>query len=94
MSWSRRDSRIVRSTGVQEPQRVRWLSTQRTETGSAVPSSQSRLRAVARAHQVVVAGTPPRLGLLDPGHHRLDPLGLLRRLRRAGISTTIRSPSR
>src|SRR5262249_25610823 len=28
-------------------------------------------------HQLVVAGTAARLGPLDPGHHRLDPLGLL-----------------
>ncbi len=94
MSWSRRDSRMVRSAGVHEPQRERWLSTHRTESGSARPSSQVRLRAVAR-----------RIRSSSPGRRRASAFSTRAtivsthsaswaRLIRAGISTTIRSPSR
>src|SRR3954469_19732823 len=49
MPLSRRDSRIVRSAGVQEPQRAFWLSTQRTLTGSARPSRNFAESTFARA---------------------------------------------
>ena len=38
MPCSRVDSRIERSLGVQLPQRLFWLSTQRTASGAARPS--------------------------------------------------------
>ncbi|SCE16330.1 hypothetical protein GA0115246_111761 [Streptomyces sp. SolWspMP-sol7th] len=38
MPWRRCDRRMLPSAGVQEPQRVFWLVTQRTVSGRARPS--------------------------------------------------------
>src|SRR5436190_13125286 len=49
MPFNRRESRMVRSAGVHEPQREFWLSTQRTLTGSARPSRYFAESTFARA---------------------------------------------
>ena len=48
MPCSRVDSRIDRSLGVQLPQRLFWLATQRTCSGSASPSRYFALSSAAR----------------------------------------------
>ena len=85
---------MLPSAGVQEPQRVFWLVTQRTEAGRARPSKYCADSRAARS----ASSASPSIRLLSWAAS-LSSMTLTQRCSsasdiRAGISTTVRSPSR
>src|SRR5690349_16234318 len=94
MPWSRCESRMLPSDGVHEPQRVFWLVTQRTEAGRARPSKYWADSRWARSE----SSSSPRTRLLSWAAS-LSSMTVTQRCSsasdiRAGMSTTVRSPSR
>ncbi len=85
---------MVRSTGVHEPQRLPWFATQRTLAGLARPASQARDSSVARASRSRSLGRSFRSCLASRSSITATHSRSSARLIRAGISTTVRSPSR
>ena len=94
MPCSRELSRIDRSPGVQEPQRERWFSTQRTEPGSAIPPSHSSLSCRARRSSSSSEGRVRRSERSSRSSIVCTHSATCRRVRLAGTMTTTRSPSR
>src|SRR6266540_3103040 len=80
MSWTRCEMRMVRSAGVQEPQRPFWLRTQRTLTGRDAFGTSARYRTARRCALVCSSSSVRRLRCS-------------RASRRSSIRST-RSPSR
>src|SRR6266545_4460304 len=68
MSWTRCEMRMVRSAGVQEPQRPFWLRTQRTLTGRDAFGTPAALLTGVEALQHPV----DPLALLGPRELRRD----------------------
>ena len=79
MPCSREDRRIERSAGVHEPQRLPWLPTQRTDSGSARPSRWRRDSSRRPRQQRLVARLAAALLRREPLEHHADPAALLRR---------------
>jgi hypothetical protein len=94
MPTIRRDNRIVRSTGVHEPQRCPWLSTQRTAAGSARPSRKRADSSAAR----VISSSSLRSNRRSPASTRRTMRSThcasSARVSRAGTCTMMREPLR
>ena len=68
---------MERSPGVHDPHRDRWLSHPAHRDGLCESTEVLVVQGRRAGVQVLVGRTAAAFGLLDPGDHRLDPLGFL-----------------
>ena len=85
---------MVRSPGVQEPQREFWFSTQRTDSGVASPPRYWSLSSLARCSSASSVGLRRRSDRSSRSTMVLIHSASSLRVIEAGIITMIRSPSR